>query len=415
MSIPPQPPPSSTSAFSVEAFRRQFAFFQERDIRWLDNAATTQRPEPVLAAMDEFARLHNANVRRGLNRLGAEATAAYEDARATVAAFLGAASPAEIIFTSGTTAGIHLAVEGLVRPLLHPGDQLWVTMAEHHSNFLPWARTAQTTGAELHILPLAADGRADVDFFLAHARPGHTPWLAATWVSNVTGAQNPVPALADAVHRLGGRLFLDASQGVPHHPVNVQAMGCDLLAFSGHKMYGPTGMGALWGRLECLRQMQPVILGGEMVDRVTEDSPPVWTDIPWRFEAGTPNVIGAVGLAAAIRFLTALPPAAHDHVRALSAAARRDLLQIPGLRLWSLPDAHALTTFTLPPIHPHDVAQILDSRQIAIRAGNLCAEPLLTRLGAGPVLRASFAPYNQPGDVAALIDALQTARTLLAP
>lgn len=399
---------------TAAAVRRGFAY-PARGIAWLDNAATTQRPEAVLAAMDDFSRHHNANVRRGLHRLGAEATAAYEAARVGVARFVGAGAVEEIVFTSGATAAIHLAVEGFVRPSLRPGDEVWVTLAEHHSNFLPWARAARETGAAFRVLPLRPDGRADLDAFRALATPDRARWLAATWVSNATGATNDPAALAEAAHAVGARLLLDASQGIAHAPLRVVDAGCDFAVFSAHKMYGPTGTGVLWGRRECLEAMQPVILGGEMVDHVEADGRAVWTDIPWRFEAGTPNAAGAVGLAAAIRWIDALPPDAGAHVRALATAARAGLAAIPGMRMWSAPDAAAMATFTLEGVHPHDIAQTLDDRGIAVRAGWLCAEPLLRQLVGGPVVRASFAPYNTFEEVAALVDGVRAAREMFAP
>ncbi len=399
---------------TAAAVRRGFAY-ASRGIAWLDNAATTQRPECVIAAMDDFLRHHNANVRRGVHRLAAEATAAYEGARAEVARFVGAGAAEEIVFTPGATAAIHLAVEGLVRPSLRPGDEVWVTLAEHHSNFLPWARAARETGAAFRVLPLRPDGRADLDAFRALATPGRARWLAATWVSNATGAANDPAALAESAHGVGARLLLDASQGIAHAPLRVAGAGCDFAVFSAHKMYGPTGTGVLWGRRECLDAMQPVVLGGEMVDRVEADGRAAWTDIPWRFEAGTPNATGAVGLAAAIRWIGALPPGAGGHVRALSAAARRALAAIPGVTLRSAPDAASIVSFTLDGVHPHDVAQALDERGVAVRAGWLCAEPLLRTVVGGPVVRASFAPCNTAAEVVALADGVRAAKEAFAP
>ena len=402
------------AAFGPEALRGEFAFL-ERGIAWLDNAATTQRPERVLAAMGEFSRLHNANVRRGLNRLGAEATAAYEGSRETLARFIGAGDVREVVLTSGATASIHLAVEGCVRRTLRPGDEVWVTLAEHHSNFLPWARAAREAGASFRIVPLRPDGRADMEAFRSEATPGRAKWLAAAWVSNATGAENDPAALAEAAHAAGARVLLDATQGVAHQRPDVRAWGCDFVAFSAHKMYGPTGSGVLWGRGECLAATDPVVLGGEMVDRVTADGEPAWAEVPWRFEAGTPDVAAAVGFAEAVRWLDGLPAAAHDHVRALAAAAREGLAAIPGVRLRSAPDAAALVSFTVEGVHPHDVAQVLDGKGVAVRTGYLCAEPLLRRTVGGPVVRASFAPYNRMEEVGALVEGVRAARELFAP
>lgn len=398
----------------AEIVRKDFAFL-ERGVAWLDNAATTQKPEPVLEAMGEFARYHNANVRRGVHRIGTEATAAYEGAREVVARFVGAGGPEEIVFTSGATAAIHLAVEGLVRPGLRAGDEVWATLSEHHSNFLPWARAAREGGAVFRTVPVGADGRADLDAFRTQATPGKARWLAATWVSNATGAENNPAALAEAAHAVGARVLLDATQGVAHKRLGVADSGCDCAVFSAHKMYGPTGVGVLWGRPECLAAMQPVVLGGEMVDRVEADGRAVWTDVPWRFEAGTPNIAGVVGLGAAVEWLGKLPQDAAAHERALAAAARERLAGIPGVRIVSAPDAAAMVTFTLDGVHPHDVAQALDERNVAVRAGWLCAEPLLRHLAGGPVVRASFAPYNRMEEVEALVDGVRAAKEIFAP
>lgn len=404
-----------TSQDVAAAVRRDFAF-AARGAAWLDNAATTQKPEFVLEAMGEFARFHNANVRRGTHRLGAEATAAYEGARADVARYAGAAAPEEIVFTSGATAAIHLAVEGLVRPALRPGDEVWVTLAEHHSNYLPWVRVAREAGAELRVVPLRADGRADLEAFRSMASRGRARWLAATWVSNVTGAVNDPREVAAAAREVGARVLLDATQGMAHGRLDAAASGCDLAVFSGHKMYGPTGVGALWGRRECLEAMEPVVLGGEMVERVGEDGEePVWAEVPWRFEAGTPNVVGVVGLGAAVRWIEGLPAGAEAWVRRLAASAREGLKSVDGVRLHSAEDAGAIVSFTVDGVHPHDVAQSLDERDVAVRAGWLCAEPLLRKMAGGPVVRASFAPYNTMEEVEALVEGVRSAREVFGP
>lgn len=406
---------SEAGARVAEVVRRDFSFL-ERGVAWLDNAATTQRPEPVLAAMDEFARFHNANVRRGVHRMAAEATAAYEGARAEVARWIGAAAPGEVVFTSGATGAVHLAVEGLVRPGLKAGDEVWATLAEHHSNYLPWVRAARAAGAVLRVVPLRADGRADLEAFRAMAAPGRARWLAATWVSNATGAENRPAELAEAAHSVGARVLLDATQGVAHGRLEASSSGCDLAVFSGHKMYGPTGVGVLWGRRECLEAMEPVVLGGEMVERVGGDGEePVWAEVPWRFEAGTPNVAGVVGLGAAVRWIRGLPEGAEAWVRRLAAAAREGLKGVDGVRLRSAVDAGAIVSFTVEGVHPHDIAQALDERNVAVRAGWLCAEPLLRKVVGGPVVRASFAPYNTMEEVEVLVEGVRAAREVFGP
>ncbi len=394
--------------FDPGALRRQFAILG-REEAWLDNAATTQRPEAVLRAMDGFYRRHNANTRRSVHRLGAEATAAFEGARATVAAFLGAASPDEVVFTSGTTAGINLVASGLARWEIGPGDEVWITGLEHHSNWLPWQQVAQLMGATLKVIPLTPDGGLDVEAFRRGLAAHRTKWVAVAWVSNVLGTETAVREVCAAARAAGARVLVDGAQGVAHLPVDVQALGCDFFAFSGHKMYGPMGIGALWGRRHLLEQMQPSVFGGEMVARV-EERTATWAEVPYRFEAGTPNAPGAVGLGAAIEWLQTLPAAAHAHEAALALAAAEKLKQLPGVTVWGGGGWRSLVSFSVEGIHPHDVAQVLDSRGLSIRAGHLCAQPLMRRLGVGAVARASFAPYNTPDEVQRLLNGVRAAQ-----
>ncbi|MDR0994156.1 MAG: cysteine desulfurase [Verrucomicrobiota bacterium] len=397
-----------TGTFDPAVMRQEFAFLQ-RGVAWLDNAATTQRPETVLAAMDEFSRFHNANVRRSVHRLGAEASAAYEQVRRDVAAFLRAPSPDQVVLTSGATAAINLVVSGLARKQLAPGDAVWVSAMEHHSNGVPWAAAATAAGAELCIIPLTAGRRLDEHAFRQGLRRGNAKWVALSWVSNVLGGMNDIRTLTALAHAAGARVMVDGAQGVAHAPVELSEWDCDFFAFSGHKMFAPMGTGALWGRPELLAEMEPVMLGGEMVTRVDEQGA-TWADVPYRFEGGTPNAAGAIGLRAAIRWLEALPSAAHKHVRELVRMAQEGLAAIPGVRIWSHPDALSLVTFSLDGIHAHDVAQILDDHAVAVRAGHMCAQPVLRRLGVEAVVRASFASYNTRADVEALLAGVRAAR-----
>lgn len=397
--------------FDPGALRRQFAILN-RELAWLDNAATTQRPEAVLRAMDDFYRKHNANPRRSVHQLGAEATAAYEGAREKAAAFLGAEAPEEVVFTAGTTAGINLVATGLARWEIGPGDDVWVSALEHHSNWVPWQQVARDMGATLRVIPLLPDGRLDLEEFRTGLQAHRTKWVAVGWVSNVLGAETDVSALCEAAHGAGALVLLDGAQGVAHRPVDVKAMGCDFFAFSGHKMYGPMGIGALWGRRELLEQMKPVVFGGEMVARV-EDGVSTWTDVPHRFEGGTPHAAGAVGLAAAIDWVQALPEAAHAHVADLARQAAEALAALPGVTVWGAAEGRlSLTSFSVEGVHPHDIAQVLDSRGIAIRAGNLCAQPLMRRLGVASVARASFGPTNTVDEVRRLVEGVQAAQEL---
>ncbi len=397
--------------FDPGALRRQFAILAQ-DEAWLDNAATTQRPEPVLQAMDRFYRQHNANPRRSVHRLGAEATAAYEGARASVAAFLGAEGPDEIVFTAGTTAAINTVAAGLARWEIGPGDEVWVSAMEHHSNWVPWQKATQAMDASLRVIPLTPEGRLDLDSFRKRLAAHRTKWVAVTWVSNVLGSINPIRDICDVAHESGARVLVDGAQGVAHLPVDVAAMGCDFFAFSGHKMYGPMGIGALWGRRALLEQMEPLLFGGEMIARV-EDQAATWAEVPYRFEGGTQNVAGAVGLAAAVDWVKALPAAAHGHVAALARQAAEGLAAMPGVLVWGPTDERvSLVSFSVEGVHAHDVAQVLDGRGLAVRAGHMCAQPLMRRLGIESAARASFAPYNTTDEVRRLLEGVRAAQDL---
>lgn len=397
--------------FDPATLRRQFAILG-RDVAWLDNAATTQRPEPVLAAMNGFYRQHNANTRRSVHRLGAEATAAYEGARAAVAKFLRAAAPDEVVFTAGTTAGINTVAAGLARWEIGPGDEVWVSAVEHHSNWVPWMKAAQAMGAALRVIPLTPEGRLDLASFRKRLGAHRTKWVAVAWVSNVLGAVNDVRAICDAAHESGARVLVDGAQGVAHLRADVAAMDCDFFAFSGHKMFGPMGIGALWGRRALLEQVEPLLYGGEMVSRV-EDQTATWAEVPHRFEGGTTNVAGAVGLAAAIDWVQGLPAAAHEHVAGLARQAAEGLAAMKGVKVWGPAEGRvALVSFSVEGVHAHDVAQVLDGRGIAVRAGHMCAQPLMRRLGIESAARASFAPYNTPDEVRRLLEGVRVAQEL---
>lgn len=397
--------------FDAGAIRRQFAILN-RGIAWLDNAATTQRPEAVLKAMDQFYRQHNANVRRSVHRLGAEATAAYEGARAAVADFIGAAAPEEIVFTPGTTAAINLAVNGFARWEIGPGDEVWISASEHHSNWVPWQQAIQGVGARLKVIPLAPSGRLDLEAFRQGLAARRARWVAVAWVSNVLGAENDMRAICDLAHAAGARVLVDGAQGVAHLRADVAAMDCDFFAFSGHKTYGPLGIGALWGRRELLAQTQPIFFGGEMIARV-DDLASTWADPPYRFEAGTPNVAGAVGLAAAIEWVQGLPAGAHAYVAELAREAAARLAERPGVRVWGPAEGRvSLVSFSVVGVHAHDVAQVLDGRGLAVRAGHMCAQPLMRRLGIESAVRASFAPYNDADEIRRLVEGVRAAQEL---
>jgi cysteine desulfurase / selenocysteine lyase len=397
--------------FDPGALRRQFAILN-REVAWLDNAATTQRPELVLRAMDQFYRQHNANTRRSVHRLGTEATAAFEGARAATAKFIGAATPEEVVFTAGTTVAINTVAAGLARWEIGPGDEVWVSALEHHSNWVPWQKAAQAMGAVLKVIPLTPEGHLDVGAFRRGLAAHRTKWVAVAWVSNVLGAVTAVREICDAAHESDARVLVDGAQGVAHLPVDVAAMDCDFFAFSGHKMFGPMGIGALWGRRALLEQMEPLLYGGEMIARV-EDQTATWAEVPYRFEGGTANVAGAVGLGAAIEWLQTLPPGAHAHVASLARQAAAGLAALKGVKVWGPAEGRtSLVSFSVEGVHSHDVAQVLDGRGIAVRAGHMCAQPLMRRLGIESAARASFAPYNTQDEVQRLLEGVKAAQEL---
>lgn len=411
--------PDSLSA--VCAARGDFPLFADgaagSQLHYLDNAATTQKPRSVIDAVSRCYEVGYAPIHRGLYPLAAAATDSYEQARATLAGFVGAATANELVFTRSATEAINLVAEGWARPRLRPGDRIWVSRMEHHANYLPWQRVCQATGAELGIIELGADRQLDWT-----ATPGlfdpTTRLIAVTQVSNVLGVVNPVAELCATARANGIPVLVDGAQAVGHTAVDVQALDCDFYAFSAHKMYGPAGIGLLYGRQERLVEMQPLLVGGGMVDVVGEGSAEsLWAEAPACFEAGSPNLPGAVGFAAAADYMQALgAERVAQHVAALTRSAIDALRDVDGLRL--LVPADAITapvvSFTLKGLHPHDVAQIAGESQVAIRAGHHCAQPLLRSLGLAATARASFAVYNDDSDVDALVEAIGRARALFA-
>lgn len=385
-----------------------------RPLVYLDNAATTQKPQIVLAALRRHYVRDNANVRRGVHTLGARATAAYEGARATVARFLGAADPREIVFTRGTTEALNLVAGSFGRRHVGAGDEILVSEMEHHANIVPWQMLCAAVGATLRVAPVDDRGVLDRAAFAA-ALSMRTKIVALTHVSNAIGTLNPIAELTALAHRVGAVVVVDGAQAVAHLPVDVRALGCDFYACSGHKLYGPTGIGALYGRAELFAEMPPWQGGGEMVRSVTWESA-TYDEPPYRFEAGTPPIADAVGLAAAIDYLSALDRAAvARHERALVDAAASALAAIPGLRLvGTAADKIGGHSFVLDGIHAHDVATVLDGEGVAVRAGHHCAQPILRRFGVAATVRASFALYNRMEDVERLIEGIARARRVFA-
>jgi cysteine desulfurase/selenocysteine lyase len=407
---------SLAPALDVEVVRAQFPILATRvhgkPLVYLDSAATAQRPEAVLAAVDRFYREDYASVHRGVHELSQRATAAYEAARARVARFLGAGDPGEVVFTRGATEALNLVAWSWARSRLGPGDEVLVTEMEHHSNIVPWQLVCAQSGAKLVVAPVDDRGELVMEELARHLSP-RTKVVACVHVSNAVGTINPLAEIAALVHAVGAVLVADGAQAAPHLPIDVARLGCDFYAFSGHKVYGPTGIGALWGRRELLAAMPPWQGGGGMIAHVsfagTDYAPP-----PQRFEAGTPNGAGAVGLAAALDWLEGLGwPAVAAHEHALLADAAERLAAIPGVRLIGTARAHAaVLSFLVDGVHAHDLGTILDAEGVAVRAGHHCAQPLMERFGIAATARASFAVYNTHAEVEALAAGVRRAQAL---
>jgi cysteine desulfurase/selenocysteine lyase len=383
---------------------------------YLDSAATSQKPRAVLDALWHYYQRYNANVHRGVYRIAEEATARYEEARAKLADFLGAARPEEIVFTRGTTEAINLVAATWGRTRVGPGDEILLTEMEHHSNIVPWQLVAAERGATLRYIPVRDDGRLDLDA-LDRLLSERTKIASLAHQSNVLGTVNPVRQIADRAHAVGARVVVDAAQSVPHQAVNVQALGADFVAFSGHKMLGPTGSGGLWGCYDLLDAMPPYHGGGEMIVRVDLERS-TYKDPPHKFEAGTPNIADDIALGAAVDYMRRIGlDAISAHERDLTAYALDRLPEIPGLRIYgplAPVDRGGAIAFTMDAVHPHDIAQVLDSEGVAVRAGHHCAQPLHRRFGIAASARASVHLYNTREDIDALIDGLHKVRRLFA-
>lgn len=377
---------------------------------YLDNAATTQKPQAVLDAINHYYRADNANVHRAAHALSGRATRAFEDARETVARFINAPLSHEVIWTRGTTEAINLVAQSWGMSELRAGDEIVLSTLEHHANIVPWQLVAQRTGAVIRVIPLDERGDLDIAAYLALLGP-RTRLVSVAHVSNALGTVNPVKEMVAAAKAVGALSLIDGAQAVAHLEVDVQAIGCDFYAFSGHKLYGPTGIGVLWGRTELLERMPPWQAGGEMIDRVSF-SGTTFNILPFKFEAGTPHIAGAIGLAAAIGFVMEQDKdSLASHEAALTDYLVAGLQQVPGLRLVGDPGQRAgAISFLLEDIHPQDAATLLDMQGIALRVGHHCAMPLMESLGIGGTMRASLACYNNRDDVDALLAALHKLR-----
>ena len=379
---------------------------------YLDNAATTQKPRQVIDALTNYYTRYNANIHRGLHTLSEEATAAYEAVREQTARFIHAPSSRSIVFTRNATEAINLIANAWGRKFLKAGDQILLSEMEHHSNLVPWQLIAKATGARLAFLKIADDGQLDLrdlDQLLAQ----RTKLVSLTLMSNVLGTITPIQEIAARVHRAGALMMVDGAQGVPHLPVDVCRLGCDALAFSAHKMLGPTGVGVLYATEPLLESMDPFLGGGEMITDV-QLTTSTWNEIPWKFEAGTQNIADVIAFGEALRYLERLKMTeVRAHEIALATYALRQLSGIEGLTIYGPTDLAkrgAAIAFNLEGLHPHDVGTVLDAEGIAIRAGHHCAKPLMRRLGVAATARASFYLYNTPDEVDRLVDALHTVK-----
>ena len=403
--------------FDVERVRHKFPILREKvygkPLVYLDSAATSQKPQGVIDAMSRFLLKENANVHRGVHYLAERATEAYEGARVTAQRFLNAEHAHEIVFVRGATEAINLVAQTYGKKHVGEGDEVLITAMEHHSNIVPWQMLCEQTGARLRVAPINDDGELLLNEFERLIGP-KTRLVAVTHVSNVLGTVNPIRRIVEMAHARGARVLVDGAQAVPHLKVDVQALGCDFYVLSGHKMYGPTGIGVLYGRSELLEEMPPYQGGGDMILSVSFEKT-VYNAPPYKFEAGTPNMVGAVGLGAAINFLTGLEhEALAAHEEDVLAYGTRMLSAVPGLRLIGTAHAKAsVLSFVLDGVHPHDIGTILDREGVAIRGGHHCAQPLMSRLGVPATARASLGCHSTRQDIDALVAGLGQVRELL--
>lgn len=397
----------------VSRIRADFPILQQRvngrRLVYLDNAATTQKPRQVIEALVRHYETSNANIHRGIHTLAVRATEQYEDSRRRVARFIGAAGPEEVVFTRNATEAINLVARAWADEAVGEGDEIVLSTMEHHSNIVPWQLLARRKGATLRYVGLTADGRLDLDD-LRGAIGAQTKLVAVTQMSNVLGTIVPVGDVAEIAHRAGALLLVDGAQSVPHLPVNVGELGADFLAFSAHKMLGPTGVGVLWARGELLEAMPPFLGGGDMISVVRPEGSS-WADVPHKFEAGTPNIADVVAFGAAIEYLEGVGMRnVRRHEEELTGLALERLARVPGLRVFgpmSAGERGGVVSFTMEAAHPHDVATIADGYGVAIRAGHHCAQLLMRALGVPATSRASFSIYNDAEDVEALVEALE--------
>lgn len=394
---------------NISDIRKQFPILDQEvngsPLVYLDSAATSQKPLAVIEAIEKYYKEYNSNVHRGVHTLGTRATDGYEGAREKVRKFINAKSTEEIIFTRGTTTALNTVAASYGRANLKPGDEIVITYMEHHSNIIPWQQVAKETGATLKYISLTEDHALSLEE-VKSTITSNTKIVSIMQVSNVLGTINPVKEIAEIAHANGAVMVVDGAQSTPHMKVDVQDLDCDFFAFSGHKMGGPTGIGALYGKKELLEKMEPIEFGGEMIDFVNLYES-TWKELPWKFEAGTPIIAGAIGLGAAIDFLEEVGLdniQAHEHKLAQYALDR--LSQVDGITIYGPKERAGVVTFNIEDVHPHDVATVVDADGIAIRAGHHCAQPLMKYLNVSSTARASFYLYNTEEEVDKLVSSL---------
>jgi cysteine desulfurase/selenocysteine lyase len=402
----------------VERIRADFPILGIRPrgkrLVYLDSAATSQKPTQVIEALTRYYEAENGNIHRGVHYLSELATIRYDETREAVRRFIRAASPDEIVFTRNTTEGINLVASSFGQAFVRPGDEIVVSLMEHHSNIVPWQLLAGRSGAVIRAVPVTDIGELDLDAFEALLGP-KTRLVALTWVSNALGTVNPAKRIVEIAHARGIPVLLDGAQAAPHLPIDVQSIGCDFLAFSGHKMLGPTGVGVLYARGDWFDRLPPYQGGGDMIDTVTIEKT-TYARAPSKFEAGTPDIGSVVAFRAALEYLERVGlDAISRHEHALLAEATERVSPLRGVRLiGTAPNKAGVLSFTMEGVHPHDIATILDQQGIAIRAGHHCTQPLMTRFGCGATARASFYLYNTMDDVAALVAGLEKVREVFA-
>ncbi len=415
---PREQTPPGIATLDVARLRREFPILRTRvhgkPLVYLDNGATSQKPRSVVEAEADFSLLENANVHRGVHALSQRATTLYDQSREELRAFLGARDAAEVIFTAGTTAAINLVAHSFARPRLRSGDEILLTEMEHHSNIVPWQLVAEASGAKIRAIPVSESGELEVGQ-ISSLLSERTRIVALAHVSNVMGTVNPVRRIADLAHAAGAVVVVDGAQAVPHLKVDVQSLGADFYAASAHKMFGPTGVGVLYGRADLLDSMPPWQGGGGMIQHVSFERT-TFAPVPARFEAGTPPIAQAIGMGAAVRWMNALDwNAVEAHEADLVAYATGALAEVPGVRLiGTARDRVSVVSFVVDQVHPHDVGTVLDLQGVAVRASHHCAQPLMRRFGVSGTVRASFAVYNTRTEVDALIKGIHEVRKVFA-